>query len=115
MSPAEYLADLNGRGVHLAYRLTISAPHNTLQTSDHDKLQQLKPLLVKLLVEKQLTDMVTQSANEERRSPLPSTVRLHMLDKRSCVTHDESKCYMWTREQPGYGWWHASVFPPPLI
>jgi hypothetical protein len=46
--------------------------------------------------------------------PVASTSRLQMLDCHGCVTTDPSKCYMWTRQQPGYGWWSTPANPPPL-
>jgi hypothetical protein len=45
--------------------------------------------------------------------PIRCNARLHMATKAGTVTHDPAKCYMWTREVLGFGWWYASEFPPP--
>ncbi|MBL8822432.1 MAG: hypothetical protein JNJ77_07590 [Planctomycetia bacterium] len=45
--------------------------------------------------------------------PGPSKSRLHMLSTNGTVTHDPAKCYLWTREELGFGWWYSSQFPPP--
>lgn len=46
--------------------------------------------------------------------PIRCNAKLHMLTKGGTVTHDPAKCYQWTREVLGFGWWYASEFPPPL-
>lgn len=50
---------------------------------------------------------------DSQLGPRASSSRLHMLDNHGVVTKDPTKCYLWTREELGYGWWYASEFPPP--
>lgn len=45
--------------------------------------------------------------------PRQSKNKIHMFTTTGTLTNDPAKCYMWTREEYGFGWWHASRFPPP--
>jgi hypothetical protein len=115
MSPAQYLQDLEERGIRLKYKLIIQAPSTPLQSQDRDKLQQLKPLLVKLLAENDLTALVAEDLDTQQpTTPKASNTRLYMVDNNGRVTNKIDHCYMWTRQQLGYGCWYASDYPPPL-
>jgi hypothetical protein len=60
----------------------------------------------------QVTSATNLTVTSPSKEPSLSTAPLHMLDAHGVVTKDVTKCYMWTREVLGYGWWYTSEFVP---
>ncbi len=96
INQAEYPKDLDQRGSRLENRRKVDAPIDAP------------------LAENELTATVIKQGGEisQANAPPISSARLHMLDAHGCVTKDPTKCYLWTREQLGFGWWYASEYLP---
>ncbi len=86
---------------------------------DHDHLTSHDQKLELKRHKEQIRDYLNQRVRPEptestAKRPEISSSRLHMLNEHGVVTRDHAKCFMWTREELGYGWWYAFQFSPPL-
>lgn len=110
MTPVALLQHLQSKGVGFqttpgtSDRLRILDPQGITTSEQREVLSSAKIELIEYL-----------RGASNLNQPSLSAVRLHMLDHHGCVTKDPAKCYMWTREQLGYGWWYPPANPPPLI
>lgn len=106
----DLLQSLRDRGVWFDCKLRLIAEPGVITEDHQEAVKQLKPLLIRQLAEEMLDHSLRQQL---AAMPGDSKAKVHMLSKAGTVTHDPTKCYMWAREEKGYGWWYASQFPPP--
>ncbi len=123
MNSALFIDELAKKGVLLSVRLKVDAPSQCLTEEEKGLLVMWKQFLVLELLQKEMFAPPAEENHEKGMHPLqstdspkqpsPSSARVFMLDKKGALTRDPSDCYIWTREELGYGWWNASQFSPP--
>ncbi|MFT3883591.1 MAG: hypothetical protein QM703_28580 [Gemmatales bacterium] len=109
MKPIDLLQHLQSRGI--TFEVIPGAP-NRLRMNDPKELTSKEQREFMSSVKTELIEFLLCST-DKCKPKHNSNARLHFLDSHGCVTTDPAKCYMWTRQQSGYGWWYAADFPPP--